>query len=254
MSILETSLEARVLRVRLNRPEKRNALSLELCSELADTFERAAADAATGAVLLEAAGSVFSAGMDLEEAAAGDAAEHAAAHERVFTLGARLALPIVAAVNGAALGGGLGLVANAHVAVAAQGSKFGLTEIRLGMWPFIVYRAVEHALGSRRALELSLTGRIFGTQEALAWGLIDHVVPAFELEDRAWQVASSIASFSKETIRRGMAFVHQSRDAEWEEAGRIAARARTAVFESADFREGVAAFLEKRAPVWRSTP
>ncbi len=249
---LEISREERVLRLTLNRPDKRNALNLALCRELADALEGAERDAAVGAVLLEAKGSVFCAGMDLDEALAGDAAEHSAAHERIFTVGSHLTVPIVAAVGGPALGGGLGLVANAHIVVAAQGSTFGLTEIRLGMWPFVVHSAVAMALGERRATELALSGRIFGTQEALAWGLAHHVVPAFELEDRAWQVASTVAGFSRDTVRGGLAFVRDARGLTVEKMTSLAARARIPVFEGPDFREGVQAFREKRVPKWPS--
>jgi enoyl-CoA hydratase/carnithine racemase len=247
---LETSVEERVLRVTLNRPEKRNALTLQMCRELAETLERAEDDPAVGAVLLTAKGEVFSAGMDLDEALAGDSDEHAAVHERIFTIGSRLTVPVIAAVGGPALGGGLGLVANAHVVVAVHGSSFGLTEIRLGMWPFVVFRAVALAIGERHALELSLTGRIIGTQEALAWGLAHEVEHAFELEDRAFQIASQIAGFSRDTVRRGMAFVRDSRGLDAASASRLAAEARKPVFEGPDFREGVTAFREKRPPRW----
>jgi enoyl-CoA hydratase/carnithine racemase len=247
---LGTSLEGRVLRVALDRPGKRNALTLAMCRELADTLERAQGDAGVGAVLLAARGEVFCAGMDLDEALAGNADEHAAVHERIFTIGARLALPIVAVVGGPALGGGLGLVANAHVVVAVHGASFGLTEIRLGMWPFVVYRAVALAVGERRALELSLTGRIFDAQQALAWGLAHEVAHPFELEERGEEIARNIAGFSRDTIRRGMAFVNGSRDVPAADACRMAAQARKPVFEGPDFREGVTAFREKRPPRW----
>lgn len=249
---LEAKREERVLRVLLNRPEKRNALSLDMCRELAATFEDAERDDAVGAVLLEAKGNVFCAGMDLDEALVGEADAHTAVHERVFTIGARLRVPVIAAVGGPALGGGVGLVANAHIVVAAQGSSFGLTEVRLGMWPFVVYRAVAAAIGERRALELSLSGRIFGTQEALAWGLAHHVAPAFEFEDRAFAIASAISNFSREAIHRGMGFVHEARGLSWKEQALLAAIARKPLFEGADFREGVEAFRQKRAPRWNS--
>ncbi len=254
MSSLETCLEKRVLKVTLNRPEKRNALSLELCRELATICERAQDDPAVGAILLAAHGPVFSAGMDLDEALSGSAEEHADVHERIFTLGARLNIPIVAQVSGPALGGGLGLVANAHVVVAAHGSSFGLTEIRLAMWPFVVFRAIALAVGERRALELSLTGRIFGVQEALAWGLIHQAVPPVELEERGEAIAAGIAGFSRDTIRRGLEYVHGARGLSFDEAGRLAAEARQPVFEGADFREGVTAFREKRPPEWVEKP
>jgi enoyl-CoA hydratase/carnithine racemase len=144
------------------------------------------------------------------------------------------------------------LVANAHVVVAAQDSSFGLTEIRLGLWPFVVYRAVAWAAGERRALELALTGRIFGAQDALTWGLVHQVVQAAELDNRAWDIAAGLAASSPDAIRRGMAFVNEARGLEWEAAGELAKRSRKAVFEGPDFREGVTAFREKRKPVWPS--
>ena len=137
-----------------------------------------------GAILLTANGKAFCAGMDLAEIAqAAHAEEIDAVHEQLFTIGARLAKPLVAGVHGAALGGGTGLVANCHIVVAGPEASFGLTEIRLGLWPFLVYRAVAGALGERRTLELSLTGRIFGPGEARDLGLAHEV--AEDAPDRA---------------------------------------------------------------------
>jgi enoyl-CoA hydratase/carnithine racemase len=245
---LAVSLEEGVFHITLNRPEKRNALTAAMCRALVDAFEEAETDPGAGAVLLDAAGAAFSAGMDLAEAVAPGAAGHSAVHEELFTIGTRLAVPVVAAVAGPALGGGLGLLANSHIAIAAQGSSFGLTEIRIGMWPFVVYRAVALAVGERRALDLSLTGRIFGTQEALAWGLVQQVVPAFELADRAWQVAAGLAASSRDAIRRGLRFLNETRGLPPDEVGRRALEARRAVFESDDFKQRAAAFLKSRKP------
>jgi enoyl-CoA hydratase/carnithine racemase len=252
VSSIEISRDGRVLRVVLNRPEKRNALSFSLCGELLEAFRRADQDREIGAILLGANGKVFCAGMDLDEALGEDAARRTALHEELFTTGVRLTVPVVAAVSGAALGGGLGLAANAHIVVAAQGTTFGLTEIRLGMWPFVVYRAASLALGERRALELSLTGRIFGAQEALQWGLVHQLAPPFELDDRATEIAAAVASWSPEAVRRGLAFVNQARGQGWSEAGALALRLREELFQSADFAEGVRAFREKRTPRWPS--
>jgi enoyl-CoA hydratase/carnithine racemase len=196
---------------------------------------------------------VFCAGMDLEEAGGPDAAELTAVHEELFTIGARAGKPIVAAVQGPALGGGLGLMLNAHVVLSANGASFGLTEIRVGMWPFVIFQAVVRAVGERRAVELSLTGRIFGTPEAQQWGMIHFVTPAFELEDRAAEIARGIAESSSEAVSLGMQFVRESRDLTAADFVKLAAERRAAAFESADFAEGVRAFLEKRQPQWSHT-
>jgi enoyl-CoA hydratase/carnithine racemase len=247
---LKTSREGRVLRLTLARPEKRNALDRSTCRAFIDAVNDAGRDPSVGCVLLDAEGKVFCAGMDLDEALEADAAGLARLHDELFTLGARASVPVVCAINGPALGGGLGLVANTHIAVAAQGTSFGLTEIRIGMWPFVVYRAVEAALGPRRTLELSLSGRIFGAQEALGWGLVHHVVPPFELEDRASAIATGIAAASPDAIRRGLDFVRASRGLDPTAARELALQARLAAFASPEFKEGLAAFREKRKPDW----
>ena len=177
MSVLESGREGRVLRLTLNRPDKKNALSAELCSLLSDAIERAAEDPATGCILIDARGDVFCAGMDLSEASPEKSTELLAIHERLFTVGFRVAKPIVAAVSGPALGGGVGLVANAHIVIAAHGCNFALSEIRVGMWPYVIWRAVVNATGERRATALALTGRVFGANEALQWGLIHEISP-----------------------------------------------------------------------------
>ena len=171
--------------------------SRRTCAGTSQTqLEAADDDDSVGAIILDAKGAVFCAGMDLDEAAAPNAAEQTAVHQRLFTLGARMNKPIVCAVQGPALGGGIGVICNAHVAVAAHGSSFGLTEIRLGMWPFVIYRSVVLALGERRALELSLMGRIFNVPEAVQWGLINEGVPPFELDDRVTAIAMHLAQSS----------------------------------------------------------
>ena len=249
---LLSSREDRLLRLTLNRADKRNALSTELCQEIVDAVESAEHDPSIGAVLIDARGPVFCAGMDLDEVLSPDAAEKTAIHERLFTLGTRVAKPIVASVQGPALGGGLGLVVNAHVVIAAQGTSFGLTEIRIGMWPYVIFRAVESAIGHRRAVELSLTGRIFNVGDALQWGIVHEIAPAFELDDRATAIATQLSMGSSEAIQNGLRFAQQSRGLTAAEAGSLAARSRAAAFASADFREGVLAFKDKRRPDWPS--
>ena len=248
--VLESVLQGRVLRVTLNRPDKRNALSSELCLELTRVLDHAGADASVGAILLCANGPAFCAGMDLDEIGPSTTEAIDIAHEQLFTIGARLAKPIVAAVGGAALGGGTGLAANCHVVIASEAATFGLTEIRLGLWPFLVYRAVSAALGERRTTELALTGRIFGAAEARELGLVHEV--AEDPNQRAAEVAAQIAAFSPTSIRSGLGFVRETRGLNWEQAGLAARRVRGQVFASPDFQEGIRAFREKRAPKWPS--
>jgi enoyl-CoA hydratase/carnithine racemase len=254
MSLLLIERQERVLHVTLNRPDKRNAFNEEMCRLLVDTVAGAQNDPHVGAILIDASGRVFSAGMDLDEAVSANGVEAAVIHEELFSFGRKSKKPIVAYVNGPAMGGGLGLVAQAHVVIAAQGSLFGLTEIRIGMWPFLVYRCVEEAIGSRRALELSITGRLFSTQEALAWGLIHQVAHAFEAEDRASAIARDISKASPQAIATGLEYVHGARGKTWTQARDLAEELRAKCMTSADFKEGVAAFHDKREAQWPSMP
>ena len=152
----------RVLHLILNRPSKRNALTLQVCKDLVGAIDDAQTRNDIGCILISAAGSVFCSGMDLDETGDdGLTQEVLEVHEKLFTVGATSLKPIVVSVNGSALAGGLGLVAQGHVVIAAESAVFGLPEIRIGFWPFVVYRAMEAALGSRRTLQLSLTGNSF---------------------------------------------------------------------------------------------
>ncbi len=184
---LRTEQDGRLYRIALSSPEIRNVIDAEGCRNLLRELREAEADANVGAILLEADGPIFCAACEPDE--------------ELLAIGRKIEKPIVAAVQGVVLSGGLGLAANAHVVVAAQGTSFGLTDIREGRSTAAVVQAVAHAIGPRRALELALSGRIFSTPEALAWGLVHHVAPAFELDDRATEVAQGIANANPDAIR-----------------------------------------------------
>lgn len=250
--MLTCNLTGRVLQITLNRPEKRNALSLELARRLADALDEASANPRVGAILLAAAGKAFCAGMDLREMGRIDPDELAQAHERVFLCGARLTKPLIAAVHGAALGGGTGLVANAHIVFASPEATFGLTEIRLGLWPFVIYRAIVAAMGQRRALELALSGRIFGSDEAAQYGLVQYIATANELQQQAEATARRVADWSPVAISAGLQYVQalQAGSASPE----LATNLRNELMLGPDFQEGVSAYIEKRSPRWPSLP
>jgi len=248
--LIEITQEGRVRRITLNRPEKRNALNLELCTALADAFDDADSNNTVGAIVVNANGPAFCAGMDLKETAEIDQIQLAGIHERLFTTIQHIRTPIIAAVHGAALAGGTGLVANTHIAIASPDTRFGLTEVRIGLWPVLIYRAVEQAMGERRTVELSLTGREFSATEALAYGLVTEI--ADDPLRRANELAVLLAGFSPVAIGAGLDYVHQIRWRDWDHAGKVGRLTRNHLLTNEDFKEGARAFLEKRKPVWPS--
>src|SRR3954470_7169063 len=147
--MLEASLDRRVLRLTLNRPEKRNALNAALCRALVNAIEEGERDTQVGAILLSGAGTSFCSGMDLSEMLTPAESSLEPLHERLFTIGRAATKPIVAAVHGPALAGGTGVAANAHIVIASDDATFGLTEMRIGLWPFVIFRAVVAAVGER---------------------------------------------------------------------------------------------------------
>lgn len=244
--------EGRILTLLLNAPETRNQLTFAMCRELVAALQDADRDPDVGAILISATGSIFCTGMDPRELSRPEAAELGWIHEELFTMGSKITTPVVCQVQGAATGAGIGLLCNAHVVIASQGTTFGLTEVRHANWPFMIFRSLSMALGERRALELALTGRMFGTNEALQYNLIHAVTPPIELEDRVQATLQLLAAASPEVIRRGLDFVHQTRGKQWQEAGVLAQQIRTAWFAHADFLEGQAAAAANRKPQWPS--
>lgn len=254
MTNLHLDHKRRVLLIRLTRLEKRNALTADMCNGIVSAIQGVQDDPGTGAIMLAADGQVFSSGMDLDEAVSPTASDLGPVHERLFSIGLTSRKPIVIAVNGAALGGGLGLVAQGHFVIAEQSSQFCLPEVKVGLWPFLVYRALEAGIGSRRTLALSLTGRTFTAADALAWGLVHKVCPDNEVYECACNAAHQIAQSCPAAIGAGMAYAGASIGKSWQEAGEMASHLRDELMRSGDFKEGVAAFKQRRQPQWPSMP
>lgn len=244
----------RVLRLILNRPEKRNALTSAMCSAIVEAVEKVQESEEVGSIFLSANGPVFCAGMDLDEAAAMDHDQLSAIHDDLFSLGINSKKPIVICVNGPALGGGVGLVAQGHIAIASTSAVFALREIHVGLWPFLVYRSVEAALGARRTLELSLTGRSFNAHDASVWGLVHSVCNPGEVFDRSKGIAKDLAKASPAALHAGMQYFYQSRGKSLSESAEIAKVLRRCLMETDDFKEGYEAFKHKREPHWPSMP
>jgi enoyl-CoA hydratase/carnithine racemase len=249
---IKTVVDGRLLRLTLNRPEKRNALNIETCRAIVEAIRNADADPAIGATLITGAGAAFCAGMDLTEARTADRQQLAEVHEPLFTLAEMVRKPIVAAVQGPAIAGGTGLAANAHIAIATESATFGLTEIRLGLWPVLIFPAIAAAVGERRAVELSLSGRIFNAREALDFGLVSEVVAEDQLESHAGAMAQALANASTPTITAGLQYVRAIRGKGAKEALQIGRLVRDQIMQNPDFAEGLNAFREKRKPSWPS--
>jgi enoyl-CoA hydratase/carnithine racemase len=244
MSGLTVERYGRLLRLTLARPEKRNALSLALCEALGDAIE-SAEPATTGCILLDAEGPSFCAGMDLRESLGVDPQRLAAAHERLFGLYRTAKVPVVAAVQGHALAGGTGLAAQAHIVYASETAEFGLTEIRIGIWPLLIYRSLEAAVGPRRILEWGLTGRRIPANEAKEAGLVQHVVRPEELSAKAEGLGREIASRSPDAIAAAMLYHNHHRGLSEESSRSLARELRESLMSSPTYREAIDALLKK---------
>ena len=198
MVMIRSAQEGAVRRITLAAPAQRNLISGTLARDLLAAIADAERDESTGAILIDAEGSIFSNGLDFTDLP----------HDDFFA--ARSTKPIIAAMQGVALSAGIALLANAHIVVAAQGSSFGLTDIREGHIDPRVNITVAKVLGERRTKELALTGRIFTTPEALNWGLVHAATPAFELDDRATAVAQGIARADRAAIKLVLERAHPS--------------------------------------------
>jgi enoyl-CoA hydratase/carnithine racemase len=233
--------QGRLLRLTLARPEKRNALDAALCRELIDAVETAN-PAGTGAILLDAEGPSFCSGMDLNDSLQTDPAELASLHERLFTLGRRSRVPIVAHVQGHAIAGGMGLVSNAHVVIANEDARFGLTELRVAMWPFLIYRAVEEALGARRTLGWTLSASLYSAAEAREAGLVHSIGTA----ETALATARELADRLPGAVRLGMRYYRESRGLDHDASGTLAARLRTELMAAPAYAEAVQQFRDRK--------
>jgi enoyl-CoA hydratase/carnithine racemase len=243
-----------VARLTISNPAKRNALDRPILDELARTLPRLDARC----ILLTGAGDIFSAGYDIGDFAPERLAEEAAElvanpFERALEALDAVPVPVVAAINGHAIGGGLELALSCDLRVAASGSRVGMPPGRLGLvYSHTGLRRFLDAVGAARTRELFLTARLIDAQTAAAWGLVNEVVPREELPQRGVALAAEVASLAplaqsgnKRVLRELLA---ASLD---ERALRELQTLREAAFRSEDFAEGVRAFVEKRDPQWR---
>ncbi len=247
----------RVAFLTLNRPQVRNALSHKMVMEMIEALKEADSDAEVGAVVIKGEGKAFCAGGDIGEFAQVvqkspvEVYTEGAETTELFQLGDRMKKPLIGAINGLALGGGVGLTAMCHLAIAAEEATFGLTEIKLGFYPFVIMPLVLRATGYRKAMELSLTGEIIDAQKAKEIGLISEVVPAQELEAKVLQIATKIAGRSPLALQMGLFSILQASKMPLDDATSYLNILRTISFKSEDLVEGATAFIERRKPKWK---
>ncbi len=252
---IQLSSDSGVSTITLNRPEKRNAVSFALVEELLtalDEIEQSSAQV----VILTGAGKAFCAGLDLDELknllgkTQDENVEDSSRMGRIFRRIYDFPLPTIAAVNGAAIAGGTGFATMCDFTLAVPEAKFGYTEVRIGFVPAIVSSMLVWQVGHKIARDLLLTGRLFDAAEAHRYGLVNEVVEPAQLMTRARELAVQLMENSPSSMRATKrlinGFIGAQLDHQISQAVQDNARIRT----TADFREGITSFLEKRKPRW----
>jgi methylglutaconyl-CoA hydratase len=249
--------DGEVATIALSRPEKRNAISAQMISDLLSALEQAETSLAR-VVIFTGSGKAFCAGMDLEElqalATTHSLAKHLEDARRIAKMFYRLysfPKPVIAAVNGAAIAGGCGLATLADITICVPEAKFGYTEVRIGFLPALVAVFLRRQVGEKQARELLLTGRIIGASEALRLGLVNEVVATGDLMERAREVASTILECSPSSVLQTKKMFHLHDEKLIRGELELAIESNAEIRLTSDFREGVAAFLEKRPPNWK---
>jgi len=239
----------------IDRADARNALSAEVVEALAEGLRRAEADPAARVVVLTGAGTrAFSAGGDL---AASGQDGFLAGHDGRRRYGlllehiAGFPKPTLARVNGHALGGGLGLVCACDLAVAADHAELGTPEVDVGLFPMMVLAWLQRHLGRKRALEMVLTGARLRAPEALAWGLVNRVVPGAELDGATRALGRVLAAKSQAVLALGKRAFRRAEGLPLEAATELLAAELSLNLTTEDAAEGVSAFLSKRPPAWK---
>jgi methylglutaconyl-CoA hydratase len=253
---LQFAAEGDVATITLNRPDKRNAISPEMIGDLMGAMDEAERSPAR-VVILTGAGSAFCAGMDLEalrNLATQTEEQHVADAERMGKMFYRVysfPKPLIAAVNGPAIAGGTGIATLADFTLAVPEAKFGYTEARIGFLPAVVSVFLLRQVGEKIARELLLTGKIFDAAEAHRLGLVTEIVAADKLMSAVREFARTLAALSPTSLALTKRLILRWSEAEIQRDLAIAVRESAEIRRTADFREGLSAFLEKRTPKWQ---
>ena len=240
----------------LNRPQQRNALSLELMGQVIEALDELGADPAVRVVILAGAGPAFCAGHDLGEMVGLELD----GYREVFAVCTRmmnaihdLPQPVIARVHGIATAAGCQLVAACDLAVCSREAKFATPGVKIGLFCSTPMVEVSRAVGRKRALEMLLTGSLIDAQTAASWGLVNRVVEPDELEEVTTELAKQIAAASPLTVGIGKRAYYSQIDLDLAGAYEHCQDVMTRNATADDAQEGMSAFLEKRQPVWRGS-
>jgi len=254
-STIQLAYEGGVATITLNRPEKRNAISFDLIDDLLRALEEVAKSDAI-ILIVTGAGKAFCSGLDLDNLKAllgctpEQNLEDSQTMVRLFRAIYEFPKVTIAAVNGAAIAGGTGLALLCDFTLAVPEAKFGYTEVRIGFVPAIVSTFLLRQVGEKQTRDLLLTGRIFDAAEAARLGLVNEIVPSEKLLDRTRELAAQLMENSTASLRATKQLLTDHARAELDVQIEAAVRENAAIRSTADFREGISSFLEKRKPVW----
>jgi enoyl-CoA hydratase/carnithine racemase len=250
---ISLSGDGHMVTITLNRPQRRNALSLSLMQELTECLEAIGGNREVRAVILRAAGEVFCSGHDLSEMNG----QNLAAYRCIFDACTALMLklqgipqPVIAQVQGIATAAGCQLVATCDLAVASTEAKFATPGVKIGLFCTTPMVALTRAIGRKRALQMLLTGEFVDAHTAVEWGLVNEVVPAAELEAATRKLAEQVARASPLVVAIGKQAFYTQIDLDQAKAYGYAKEVMSMNAMAADAQEGISAFLEKRAPDW----
>jgi methylglutaconyl-CoA hydratase len=252
---IQLAYDAGVALITLNRPEKRNAISFELIDDLLRALDEVAKSVAI-VLIVTGAGKAFCSGMDLDnlKALLGRSPEQNLQDSqmmvRLFRALYEFPKVTIAAVNGPAIAGGTGLALLCDFTLAVPEAKFGYTEVRIGFVPAIVSTFLLRQVGEKQARDLLLTGRLFEAEEAARMGLVSEIVAPESLMPRARELAALLMQNSPASLRATKQLLTDHARAELDSQIEAAVRENAAIRTTADFREGITSFLEKRKPVW----
>jgi methylglutaconyl-CoA hydratase len=246
------AVEERAAWITLDSPQNRNALSVMLVGELEGHLRTALADPEVRTIVLTGNGPAFCAGADLKSR--GDAVAPGSERTNPFVEILKLmwegSKPVIAAVNGHAFGGGIGLVAAADIAIAAEGARFSFSEVRLGLIPAIISVVVLQKLGVHDAMRLFLTGERFEADRAEAYGLVHRVVAADALAEAVREEAKAIALGGPNAVAEAKRLIRTVSRVSMDEGFAYAEAKIAELFASAEAAEGMASFVQKRRPAW----